>query len=302
MKINTLFPALILLTGFYTASGQTGQQKKVKRISLSDFYVQAGLFSERNTNGTLSDFRALAPQSVLLNNNLTGYFSNRGWSSAINNTMYTVMLGLQFSNKEKTMYKPNPQLRLGVSFFSETMFTNHLYKEDRKPYDTLTSAQTQEIIYIDSITTKSYNMYYSYDQLRIDGSLIFRTNPKARWVLYSGIGVTAGISINAQTNIYYDIYRRTYGHAENNGSSIVFFFHSGSGSNETEKIKNENNSGFSTYIPIGINFRIGNEREFWKQANLFFEVRPGINHTSIPELQPITNARMQCGLGLRVSW
>jgi len=53
---------------------------------------------------------------------------------------------------------------------------------------------------------------------------------------------------------------------------------------------------------LGIDFRIGKKREFWKRTHLFYELRPGINVTSIPELRPITNASVQHGIGLRVSW
>ena len=71
---------------------------------------------------------------------------------------------------------------------------------------------------------------------------------------------------------------------------------------KTEYYKNKNNFGFSAYIPMGIDFRIGRKRKFWKQIHLFLELRPGINGTSIPELRTIVNSSMQYGFGLKVSW
>ena len=47
---------------------------------------------------------------------------------------------------------------------------------------------------------------------------------------------------------------------------------------------------------------LGKKKEFWKRTHLFYELRPGINITSIPELGTITNSSNQHGLGLRVTW
>lgn len=300
MKITNILSAVILLPVYFSAFGQEQQPKTIKRISIHDFYVQKGMFFERNTNGTITDFKTLAPQSVLLNNNMTD-FSQSGGFSMTGNTMFSVMLGLQFSDKQKTIYKANPLLRLGISYFSGTTLTGDSYKEDRKPYDTLTSTQTGQTVYIDSVITKNYSMNYSSEQLRFDGSLIFRTNPEARWSIFTGIGFTAGLSINANTNIYY----RNYGRTEiryADGSTSSSYNYSGNDNSKTENFKNKTNFGASTYIPMGIDFRIGKKREFWKRTHLFYELRPGINITSIPELRTITNASLQHGLGLRVSW
>ncbi|GCD78987.1 hypothetical protein [Schleiferia thermophila] len=300
MKTTNILSAVILLTVSFSVFGQEQQPKTINKISIHDIYIQTGFFSERNTNGTLSDFKTLAPQSVLLNNNMTD-FSQSGGFSLTSNTMFSVMLGLQFSDKQKTIYKANPLLRLGISYFSGTTLTGGLYKEDRKPYDTLTSTQTGQTVYIDSITTKNYSMNYSSEQLRFDGSLIFRTNPEARWSIFTGIGITAGLSINANTDIYYSNYGRTETRYANGNTSSSYGY-SSSDNSKTEKFRNKSNFGLSSYIPMGIDFRIGKKKEFWKRTHLFYELRPGINITSIPELRTITNASIQHGLGLRVSW
>lgn len=300
MKTTNILSAIIFLTISFSAFGQEQQPKTIKKISIHDIYIQTGFFLERNTNGTLADFKTLAPQSVLLNNNMTD-FSQSGGISMTGNTIFSVMLGLQFSDKQKTIYKANPLLRLGFSYCSGTTLTGGSYKQDRKPYDTLTSTQTGQTVYIDSVTSKNYSMNYSSEQLRFDGSLIFRTNSEARWSLFTGIGITAGLSIEANTHIYYSNYSRTETRNANGNTSSSYGY-SSSNDNKTEKYRNKTNFGASTYIPMGIDFRIGKKREFWKRTHLFYELRPGINITSIPELRTITNASIQHGLGLRVSW
>jgi len=303
MEKSKLLLAVLLLTGLSPVFAQEEQPKTVKRISISDIYIQTGFFLERSTSGTLTDFKTLAPQSVLLNSDFTGYSSSNGLSLT-GNTMFSVMLGIQFSDKQKTTYKANPLLRLGVCYLSGTTLTDNLFKEDRQTYDTLTSAQTGQTVYIDSVTTKSSGMNYSSEQLRFDVSLIFRTNPEARWSLYTGIGITAGLSFNANTDIYYSKYDRTETRNPNgNSSSSSYSSYFGSNNNsQTERFRNKNNFGLSTNIPMGVDFRIGKKREFWKRTHLFYELRPGINITSIPELRTIANASLQHGLGLKVSW
>lgn len=299
MKTTNILSVAIFLTISFSVFGQE-QPKTIKRISIHDFYIQTGMFLERNTNGTLTDFKTLAPQSVLLNSNFTGYSQSNEFVLT-GNTMFSVMLGLQFSDGQKTAYKTNPQLRLGISYFSITSLTHSLLKEEHKPYDTLMSTQTGQTIYLDSTYNKSYGMNYSSEQLRFDGSLIYRTNPQARWSLFTGIGITAGLSINAKTDIYYNQIGGTETR-NSNGTTTSSTYDYSTDNNKIEKYKNKNNYGLTAYIPMGIDFRIGKKREFWKRTHLFFELRPGINSTSIPELRTITNASMQYGLGLKVSW
>jgi len=298
MRTFQILSTLLLTTISFAAFGQ--EPKAIKKISIQDVYIQTGFFSENNTNTSLSDFKTLAPQSVLLNNDMSDYFQSSGMNTTTNN-MFSIMLGLQFSDKEKASYKANPLLRLGVSYFSTTTMTCGFYKEDRTPYDTLTSAQTGQTAYVDSLTSQRYSMNYSSEQLRIDGSLIFRTNPEARWSLFAGIGFTAGLSINANTDIYYRENSRTETRYAN-GSTFSSYGNYNPDNGKTEKFKNKTNLGISTYIPMGIDFRIGKKKEFWKRTHLFYELRPGINITSIPELGTITNSSNQHGLGLRVTW
>lgn len=272
---------------------------------MCDLYFQIGLFTERNSNGTLADFRALAPQSVLLKNDMADYSSSSGGDiiNLTSNTVFSAMLGFQFGDKQKTIYKTNPLLKLGISYFSGTTLTGSAYKEDRKTFDTLISTQTGQTYYLDSVTTKNYSMDYSSEQLRLDASLIFRTTPENRWSLFTGIGITAGLSLNANTNTYYYEYsgvetRDANGNTINSPlyNNTTFF------PPDKEKISNKNNLAFSAYIPIGIDVRFGKTKQFWKRAHVFYELKPGINITSIPELRTITNASLQHGFGFRYSW
>lgn len=297
MKIINHLIVISFLIGTSFVYGQDENSKTTKRISIQDISIQTGLVSNRNTIGTLTDFKELAPQSVLLNNDLTAY-SSGGFFTSTSTPISSILFGIQFSDKQRKVYKTNPKLRIGLSYFSGTSLTGSLYKNERKRYDTLTSNQTGQVTYIDSTTDHYYNMNYTSEQLRFDGSLIFRTNPQNRWSLYTGLGFTAGISFNAQTEISYDKINKTEVVYATNTPSQYY----GANNFKSERYRSKNNFGFLTYLPMGIDFRIGNKREFWKQIHLFYELRPLVNVTSIPELRSITNIGIQNQIGLRVSW
>jgi hypothetical protein len=55
----------------------------------------------------------------------------------------------------------------------------------------------------------------------------------------------------------------------------------------------------AAYVPLGVDFRIGKKRAFWKRTHLFYELRPSV--TTIPELRTFANAGVQQGIGLRVT-
>jgi hypothetical protein len=72
MRSTNILAAITMLTLTYSVFGQE-QKKTFKKISIHDVYIQTGLSSEQLNSGTISDFKILAPQSVLLNNDMTNF-------------------------------------------------------------------------------------------------------------------------------------------------------------------------------------------------------------------------------------
>jgi hypothetical protein len=60
--------------------------------------------------------------------------------------------------------------------------------------------------------------------------------------------------------------------------------------------------GGSIYLPMGIDFRIGKNRPFWKQTHLFYELKPSMNLTAIQNSSTLITGVFQHGLGLRVTF
>ncbi len=301
MTTNTWITIIICTLTSHCAFAQEEEPVPLKRVSIHDFFVHSGMSFGRNTNTKLSDFQALAPESALLNTDFTAYNASSGFYGITGSSVFSVMVGLQFTDKQQSTYKSNPLLRLGVSYLGGTTLSGNYYKEDRITYDTLTSSQSAQVVYLDSVNTTTYGMNYATEQIRFDASLIFRTIPEARWSLYSGIGCSGGLSFNSYTEIYTGSYSRTETRGPENGTS-TYYYYAESDNFDSETFRNENNFAAAAYIPMGVDFRIGKNKEFWKQTHLFYELRPGLNITSIPELRTIMNASLQQGFGLRINW
>ena len=114
--------------------------------------------------------------------------------------------------------------------------------------------------------------------------------------MFGGVGITAGMSLNAYTYISYETDHST----ESSGTSSSNTSY-GNTDFETEKFRNKNNTGFSAFIPMGVDFRIGRNKEFWKRLHLYYEFSPSINVVNVPELRTFTTANIKHGLGLKVS-
>jgi hypothetical protein len=299
MKSYSRIIGTLLILSSLNGIAQEEKSKPIKKIKLKDIYVQQGLFLDWNKLGSINDFRTLAPQSVLLKAPLDEYMQAYGTHTS-GNTAFTFLTGFQLRNSDKSGYKINPYFRIGAMFYSNTSVSCFAVKEDKKTIDTLSSAQTGKTIYVDSLNTKSYNLNYTSSQLRIDASMLIRSNPEKRWSVYTGIGITAGLSMLAKTEIYYNEYKGTQT-VDGSDGGILSYDYSFTENTKTEKFKNKPSLGGAVYLPLGISFRLGNKRAFWKRTNIYYEFKPGMNITHIPNLKTQATACLLHGIGLRIS-
>ncbi|MEQ1733475.1 MAG: hypothetical protein ABL940_07370 [Bacteroidia bacterium] len=300
---NTLLITALLSVCSFTTLAQKSEGKRILKLKLCSFSAQGGAIIESNVNETPTDFKQLAPQSVVLNVASTRhYLTNTGYTSFgsgtfLGNNLFTVSASFKFGNKQKTEYRKGMLLRVGINYFSETNLSATFYTKETTVYDTLIAANATSAVYLDSVSRKYYNMNYASKQLRLDAALLLRTDPYERWSLYTGIGVNGGVSVNAQTTINYHEYEELetrYQSGANYTSPLT-------NKEKIEKHTNQNNIVTSAYIPLGADFRIGNTHHFWTRAHLFYELRPSFNVTYIPELRTIANFSFQHGIGFRYS-
>lgn len=269
---------------------------KKRKLKVVDAAFQVGMSLHESPVVSYLDFQKLNPESVLLDANFDGYTSSSGFTGFVS-PAFSANLGINFLDKEKTDYKSNTQLRIGISF-SELNLSSTLHKSESNRFDTLTSSQTGQVVYSDSVKDSYYNMNYKSQQLRIDVSIIYRTDPAARWSLYGGLGIEAGQSVMAYSNITYSESSKT---ETQSNSGIYSNYSNYSSTYTTERLNNKNSYGYAAYIPMGIDFRVGNKRAFFKQLHFYYEARPFINYTNIPELGNTSSVGLKSGLGIRVT-
>jgi hypothetical protein len=290
--IKTAFTGLLLLaTGFTTFAQEDIDTLRKSRCFLNDFTILPTMGISGFPYSDVNDFQKLAPNSILLSKDLSAYShgdnSGIGHRRGMNGSMspsLTLMAGLKFRGMEHS------SLRIGIGYASGTNFSSDYTLETTSIYDTLISSKTAQKIYAQSSTIDRYSMKSSYEQLRLDVSYVLKAKLGRRFSFYTGLGATAGISFNNITEIqhtnhvYYDGYK--------DDTSIT----------GTESFHTKDAAAFSTYIPLGLNFRLGHRREFFKRISIFAETRPTVNFINIPELKTYTFVSVQHGVGLKIKF
>jgi hypothetical protein len=301
MKNKILIFASIVLNSTTLIFSQ--EEKKVKKLTIHDFTFQATGYFAKENGSTLSDFKQLAPTSVLLSEIPNS--SVQGEKSQKSNHFYSLLIGLQLNNKSDSPYKGSPILRLGISSGYSTAMSNGYHLQTSGRYDTITFSQNGTTLFIDS-TFLEYNfMNYSAHQIKLNASLNFTTKPEKRWSLFGGIGAAAGISVDAKTDIYRSI-DRNIGIASGQQINSPYLYNTNMSNGyytgidrKNESFKNKTNTTLSAFLPIGVDFRLGTLRDFYKKIHLFYEFRPTVNYTFVPELRTFCTISLQHSLGIR---
>jgi hypothetical protein len=277
------------------------QQKEIKKLKISNLSVHAGFQNRYASQITAADFNKLAPGSTVLSDDFaeySNYYNHNTSESYDNYTNVHINMGIEFGNKKKASYRSNPLLRIGFGFTTGNLLSDEYYNETRIPFDTLTSNSTGETVYVDSLFTNYNKLDYRVTIAGINASLIFRTNPKARFSFYSGIGFGVGISTEKETMIYHDE-RSDKSFELSNGQTFDQYQYPFYDVFEIETVSSTSSPimNYSIYIPAGVNFRIRKDHDIWKKVCLSVELTPGINITSIPELGTKTKQYIQIGIG-----
>lgn len=292
MKQSLVYLSLFLLSTSSVFS-QDEVKKDQKKIVVKEFHILNGNVFNAPVGSSHVDFQTLAPNSMVLKNDLSGFNSmDFNFGKPENNKFHAMYIGMQLSNKENSGFIESPRLRLGLIYSNTKFLSKGLYKSVNTPYDTLTSAQTGEQYFIDSIYSQTYFMNQKLEQLKVDAALLFRSNDDYRFSLHSGIGVMAGMTVRSVVDIIYEESRSaTYGNNSND-----------SWNRQTENFTGKSGFAGAVYVPFGLNLRLGKKSEFWKHVNLYMESRSAINFISVPELRTYTTFSFSNSLGLKINW
>jgi hypothetical protein len=238
----------------------------------------------------------------MLGNDFTEFSQSSSYSNITSNdNIFSINLGLLFYNCEKKDYNANPKLNIGITFNSGSTVNAYYYRNQSFRFDTLSSPTSTNVIYLDSVTNESYRMNYFFEQIGINTNLIFRTQPNARWSIYSGFGVSATASLRTETHISYYLSKNMYYVFPGTGSTSSFSSNNDDTFESYDEIHaNKTNVSCFAYIPLGIDFRIAKKNEFWNKMHLVMEMQPGLAIDYIPELGTTTYGVFRANFGLRI--
>jgi len=297
MKIPSLLTLLGLCMLTFGIKAQPNNQTKKPRLGIHDVFINVGFTVVNNPESGLSDFKTLAPTSLLLKNDMSDFEVNNRIDELIN-PVYSMQLGVQFRKRGTNSYRMNPLLRVGFNYSSGSVINYSLSQEQSQIADTLTSSQTGQQFFVDSIFRQDYEMQLNAQILQFDASLIFRTNPSSRLSAYAGLGFSLGASINTNLDVKYN---------ENSDSNTQYNYTGSSyNSSSNKKVSEYFDAGkinsYSIYTPFGLDFRIGKYEEFLNNFHLFYEFRTGLQTSNVSELRTINSPYFQNNFGVRVNW
>ncbi len=262
-----------------------------------DVFVLPGGQAESMYAIGLDQWRTLVPKSELLAIDLSDHmYDNRRDRDFARSELFAASISLRMGGAGRVA-RSGTYLRAGFAFQHHAGNDLQLRKETRIPFDTLTSAQTGTSTYIDSLTISTYDLAHDYSQLAVDASVIFMKEYPKRWTLYGGGGVQVGFAFDGSARISHRSERTTDPRITSPTTS--------SGSEreldtEEEEFRTKDDLCFALYVPLGVTYRLGKKRAFWRALNLCYEMRPSFALGGVPELD--LGARVVVGqyLGLRV--
>lgn len=273
---------------------------KLPLVTLSDIYIQSNMYTNISAQHDFNDFKKMEPNSTTLSKDFSGYNYSNQYRTINSTIMFSILAGFKIRESNKTSWKKNMQMRLGINYLPYAGFNGTMSKKNTYIIDTLVSKKNGNEYYIDSMSVDNYRFSYNYDQLRIHISYIYSTNPDLKWSMYGGFGINAGGSLYSNLKMSHSI-STNFNSIDDNS----YTFETIEDNENNEIINCKRNFGGSVFIPLGIDYRLANSNEFFNKIHLFYEVSPGLNFNYIPELEKFSNTiNAQIGtqlVGVRVS-
>jgi hypothetical protein len=302
--MKSSFPLLFFICLHGWIQGQETQQEPAKKKTKID-HVQISLGGELSTAPLLmsqADFMKLAPTAQLYPSGPVEDI-RMGMMTSWNASLFNIQLGGSPTLKESGEKSTHRAWRIGLMGQS---FQSNLYSsivETTYRVDTLYQGSSGSIYgFIDSTERSFSNGYYQATTLKLDGSHIWSTGFDKRFNLYTGIGGNAGINLSPRTEIVnnrwnsMDVVDKDGVMISSSGNFNANFDF------QRETFRNQTGFAASAYIPIGLDFRIGQKRAYLKNLHVFSELRPTLHWTYVPETRSYLFPTFQSTVGMKWCW
>lgn len=289
---------ILLLSGFAQLQAQL---EDTKALSLSQVSIQFGNYGvSNNYGGSLEEFKSLSPNSRFLDQNFDDYDQTFFKNGMDFYSTFGIHSTFDWNSKNEKWAYLNPQFRFGITSGKANFINGSLSRSRSHRIDTLVSNQDGEEYYIDSVCNENYLLSYDANFLVINASLIIGSNPKSTWRIYGGLGLSLGMNYNAKSKVeFYSSY--SYEGLERFGGETY-----SDEWDESTNVEYHSNNGlglsFMMSMPIGVNFRLSKEKEFWRYNSLFYEFQPGVSFFDVEGIGGNFYSSVYNSIGVRVSF
>jgi len=268
-------------------------------------HVQISVGGELSTAPPLmsqEDFSKLAPDAILYP---LGPMEDirRGMMYSWNANTFNIQLGWSPYTKETKEKSTHRAWRLGLTAQS---FQSNLYSsvnENNFRVDTLYQASNGAVYgFMDSTERFFSNGYYQATMVKADVSHIWSTGLDKRFNLYTGLGINAGLNLSPRTEIVSN--RWSSSELTDANGQVISSNGTFNSNYDFQRETYRNKMGWSTaaYIPLGLDFRVGQKREYLKNLHFFSEIRPTLNYVHIPETRGYVFPTFQSITGIKWCW
>lgn len=268
-------------------------------------HIQISVGGELSTAPLLmsrEDFSKLAPDANLYPfDPMEDFHSRMMYSWNANN--FNIQLGWSPNNKESKEKSTHRAWRIGLTTQS---FQSNLYssvKENTYRVDTLYQASNGSIYgFIDSTERFISNGYYQATMIKVDVSQIWSTGLDKRFNLYTGLGINTGLNLSPRTEIVNS--RRSISEVVDANGQMISSNGTFNSNDDFQREIYRNKIGWSAaaYIPLGLDFRVGQKREYLKNLHFFSEFRPSLHFVNVPETRGYLFPTFQSTVGLKWNW
>lgn len=297
MKQQKILLILLILCAHMALAQQTTSEQKL--ISLNNLFISVGNYPGTSYPLSLENFRQLAPGSVFLQNDLSSFKNSR--YSFFDNS-YIFRAGATFSKKNEPEKERGIRhnFRLAATYGGGTLYSNYFWKENRYPADTLVSVKSGRIYVLDSVSTKSYTMEYKQKYFGIDASLIFYSPAWHAFSLYGGVGINGNFDFDNSVTIGYSQFSQLE-QSESSGAEYFNVWRILDFDYKEENIPTAKAFSASIFLPLGVDMKLSKHERGLGKLHLYYEVRPLIHVSGVPELKAFTGFRIQHSMGFRFS-
>lgn len=190
-----------------------------------------------------------------------------------------------------------PQLRIGLHFGSYTLGNLGAYfQTNTYRVDTFISTRTGEMYFVDSIHKEFTSLDANAKMLGVNFDYIYRLRSDKKLSLYFGVGGSINTSLSNILRASFNEYNTSGSNQGNHYYKNDYFV-----SRVVDSKKLRNLSTFSLYVPIGVNYRLSNKSALLKHVNVFGEIQPGLEFSSMSGISSNLGFRMVAASGLRIS-